>query len=184
MAEKTLKLLWKAVNSTLAQRGPRVLEFLDRDGKTQFFIPEVDADGNVIYEVDIDYGRRLLAGHADRFFLLSPSKVVIKRRRKDNMGAEYVTVHAIASGAGTSAMVQLDPAPAEKTAQRPQEGPEGTPTPAQGTDGAAEGATAPADGQAAPEAATDTMQSGKTVQKGGSAAHPEKHKPGRPQATA
>ncbi len=169
-----VKLLWKAPSVALAQRGPRVLEFLNREGKTEFFAPEMDESGNIIYEVSEDYGRRLLAGQADRFFLLSPAKIIVKQRRKDNMGAEYVTVKAI-TGFNTPA-----PAPAQGGA----EGSDGTPAPAQVPETGLDGALPAGEAQAAPETAAPNPEAGKTVQKGGPAANPEKHKPDRPKATA
>ncbi len=167
-----VKLLWKAPSVALAQRGPRVLEFLNREGKTEFFSPEMDAEGNIIYDVTEEYGRRLLAGQADRFFLVSPGKLIVKRRRKDNMGSEYVTVKAI------SGMHVPAPDPVEAS-----QGPDGTLAPSQVPEAGLDGATAPGEGQATTAAAPTDPEAGKTVQKGGSAAHPEKHKD-RPKPTA
>lgn len=164
-----VKLLWKAPSVALAQRGPRVLEFLNREGKTEFFAPEMDESGNILYEVTEDYGRRLLAGQADRFFLLSPAKLIIKKRRQDNMGAEYVTVKAI-SGFTTPPVAPVGGS----------DGADGTSAPSQVPDGLDTPATPSADGQAT---VSDT-EAGNTVKKGGPAAHPDKHKPDRPKATA
>ncbi len=175
-----VKLLWKASTVALAQRGPRVLEFLNREGKVEFYSPEMDEDGHILYDVSEEYGRRLLAGQSDRFFLVSPAKLIVKKRRQDNMGSEYVTMKAISGMTPPKA----DP---EKPSQAAH-GPDGTPAPSQVPEGATDGATdpgaglgAPIDGLGGSEAAPVTAETGKTVQKGGPAAHPDKHKP-RPQA--
>lgn len=168
-----VKLLWKAPSVALAQRGPRVLEFINREGKTEFFAPEMDEGGNIIYDVSEEYGRRLLAGQADRFHLLSPAKLIVKKRRKDNMGAEYVTIKAISG---------MTPPPADP--QEGAQGPDGTAAPSQVPDGGLDGATPPADGQAATSDSATPVEMSKTVHKGGPAAHPDKHKPDRPKATA
>jgi hypothetical protein len=170
-----VKLLWKATTVALAQRGPRVLEFLNREGKTEFYQPEMDEEGHILYEVSEEYGRRLLAGQSDRFFLVSPAKLIVKRRRQDNMGAEYVTLKAISGLTPPKA----DPANPSQGAQ----GPDGTSAPSQVPEGAAEGATASGAGLGAPisglggaETPTQDPEAGKTVKKDGPAAHPEKHK--------
>lgn len=109
---KKIKLLWKAPNVSIAQRGPRYLEYVNREGKTEFYAPQMDDQGNIVYELDEEYGRRLLAGQADRFFLLSPSELIIKRRRADQMGSEYVKIKGLATApafvapAATPATVQ------------------------------------------------------------------------------
>lgn len=129
---KMIKLLWKAPNVAIAQRGPRYLENLNREGKTEFFAPEMDEQGNITYEVDEEYGRRLLAGQGDRFHLLSPAELIIKRRRKDLLGSEYVKVKAI----GALPDLQIPPVElatpqetltAMEPAQTPQDGQEAAP---------------------------------------------------------
>ncbi len=177
-----VKLLWKATTVALAQRGPRVLEFLNREGKTEFFSPEMDGEGHILYEVTEEYGRRLLAGQSDRFFLVAPAKMIVKRRRADNMGSEYVTIKAISGMTPPKA----DPENPPQGAQ----GPDGTPAPSQvpgtptdGVDAAGDGLGAPISGLGGSETAATDPEAGKTVKKDGPAAHPEKHKH-RPQASA
>lgn len=167
-----VKLLWKAPSVALAQRGPRVLEFLNREGKTEFFSPEMDAEGNILYEVSEEYGRRLLAGTADRYFLISPAKLIVKRRRKDNMGAEYVTIKAISG--------MTPPKDEPETPSAGAQGPDGTPAVAQVPESALEGATASGAGQVDAGTVNPDPEAGKTVKKDGPAAHPEKHKPRPP----
>lgn len=116
-----IKLLWKAPNLAVAQRGPRYLEFVNREGKTEFFAPQMDENGNITYTVDEEYGRRLLAGQADRFFLLSPAELILKRRRKDQMGSEYVKVKALTalSSLDKPAEEPTDPPPAQLAGTEP-----------------------------------------------------------------
>lgn len=123
-------VLWKAPNVAVARRGPRVLENLDREGKTQFYTPRMDAAGNILYELDEEYARRLLAGQGDRFFLVSPPELVIKRRKADNMSAEYVNLKAITALTQAPAPAGNPPAGAQEAVSSSST-PEGTAPPAE-----------------------------------------------------
>lgn len=130
-------VLWKAPNIAVAERGPRVLENLDREGKTHFYAPRMDEGGNILYDLDEEYARRLLAGQGDRFFLVSPSELIVKRKKADGLSAEYVTLKAITALG--------NPPPSAQAPVSNSPAPEGTTPPAETA------ATGLENGQAGPQ---------------------------------
>lgn len=195
-----VKVLWKAPNVAIAQRGPRYLEYTNREGKVEFFAPQMDAEGHIFYEVDEEYGRRLLAGQHDRFFLLSPDSMIIKRRRKDGMGAEYVTVHSLAKTGTVSSGSLGAPAanafpggrtppswePSASALSQGADGPDGTPAPSQVPEVGPEGATGTETAVLPRETGEDNPAAGvapSQTEKHNGKKEANEHKGNRPRAT-
>jgi hypothetical protein len=180
MNEK-VTVLWKAPNIAIAQRGPRVLENLDREGKTQFYAPRMDPAGNILYDLDEEYARRILGGQGDRFFLVSPATMIIKRRRADNMGSEYTTLRSVAMTPAApaekgSTLSWPDPVVPEAAAGA-QAGLSSSPSTEGTTPPASEGATGSESSQAAETAPSPDARQASHGQHGGNG-------PKKPKATA
>ncbi len=88
-------LEWKHPNPEIMRRGPRFLEYLDHKNEPHVFEPVLDSDGRITYTVPEIYARRLLSNQSDRFFLISPPEIIIRKRSKDGIGVSYERIKSV-----------------------------------------------------------------------------------------
>jgi len=75
----------------------RPLEYRDPKGDTHIFMPETvqsASHGLQVQYVDLpmDFARRLLANQPDRYFLVLPKEIVVKRRVPSTLSMDYVRI--------------------------------------------------------------------------------------------
>lgn len=95
MGTKDIKILFRHPDANVRRLPPKPLEIRNKDGETDFFVPEqVNTNKGVahIYTVPLEFGRRLLANQPDRYFLLEPAQVMVKRKLPGGLSSDFVTV--------------------------------------------------------------------------------------------
>jgi hypothetical protein len=97
------KILLRHPDKRVRELPPKVLEFKNKDDDLDSYFPEKVGD-NTIYTLPVKYARRLLANQPERYFLLEPA--VLPVRRVGQLG----TVEHIIVKADTSALSKFNEA--------------------------------------------------------------------------
>jgi len=88
------KILLRHPDANVRALPPKPLEFKDSKGEAQFVIPEIVGD-KVVYTVPLSFARRLLANQPERYFLLEPAHLSVKRQNPVHFTTEHFVVKSI-----------------------------------------------------------------------------------------
>lgn len=147
MVSSTVEIIYRHPNPKVMVKGARILQHRDPQKNMHYCEPEermVDYKGKsikvIVYVVPIDYARRLLSMQPDRFFLLSPEKLIITKYSKDRLSNTNEVVRSIVAE-GQPPPEQPEPAAEE---EKPPAGPVQEAQPETATQPVAEKELAPA----------------------------------------
>jgi len=122
---ETVKIIYRHPNPRVMAEGPKILDYRDPTGKMHYCDPDeqmVEVKGNkipvIVYETPIAYGRRLLSRQPDRYFLLSPDKLIIPRWTADKLGMKNEMVKSVL--VDNRLLKQPEPAKEEKPGEETQ----------------------------------------------------------------
>lgn len=116
------KILSRHPDANVRKLPGKTLEWKDSQGEDQFFTPE-DVDGKRVYTVPLPYARILLGGQPERYFLLEPAQLSVKRTNAKTFTTEHVLVKSVLGTklAGTFASEPTVPASQESNGQEEED---------------------------------------------------------------
>lgn len=83
MAEQVAKILFQHPNDNIRKNAaPRILETVLPGSTTPVsYLPEIDEKtGRVTYDIPLSYASSLIGAQPDRYFLLEPAFIIVRRR--------------------------------------------------------------------------------------------------------
>lgn len=112
------KILLRHPDKNVRALEPKALEFYNKQSEeTDTYMPE-RVEENVVYELPQKYAKRLLAGQPERYFLIEPAFLIVKRH--DGGGLTHKHVRVEANPAMISKFFKQDDAAAQETYEKNQ----------------------------------------------------------------
>lgn len=97
-----VEIIYRHPNARVMALGARILNWTDPAGKQEFYEPEdreVTVNGKkvecIIYTLPIQYARSLLGEQPERYFLLSPKKLVVQVLTQDRVTIQSKVVKSV-----------------------------------------------------------------------------------------
>lgn len=88
-------ILYRHPDARVRKLQPKVLEFKNEKGESDYFMPETvpsTRGDQVVYKVPLAFARRLLADQPERYHLLQPAELTVKRKLPGGLSSEFVKV--------------------------------------------------------------------------------------------
>lgn len=90
-----VKILYRHPDPRVRKLPAKALEYKNPKGEAEFYMPETTDGPNgtrTFYVVPVEFARRMLANQPERYFLVEPKQLVVKRKLAGGLSSETVQI--------------------------------------------------------------------------------------------